>query len=295
MDSFNYNHLFYFWAVARNGSVSKASAELRVSQPTVSEQIGKLEEALGVALFERAGRGIRLNHAGQKLFGYAEQIFRLGQEMREVVQGDVSMATRLAIGVAQTIPNALAIRMLSPVLREQNLRLSCTQDRTDNLLGRLALRQLDLVLTDTPEPSMANVRLFSQKIGMSGLSFLASPKLRLRGNFPQVLEGAPMLMPEANTTLHDALQNWFKKSHVSPKIVGEVSGSGMVESLGREGLGVFVVPTIVEREIQAQVKLSVLGRSTDMKQEFYAVTAEKRATNSLVMAILGPKQTYVRS
>ncbi|HEX8925843.1 MAG TPA: LysR family transcriptional regulator, partial [Terriglobales bacterium] len=135
MESFNYNHLFYFWSVARNGSVSRASAELHISQPTVSEQIGKLEAALGVTLFERAGRGIRLSNSGQILYGYADQIFRLGQEMREVVNGGTPAAmTRLSVGFSPSVPNLLAAKLLQPVQRDKNVQLLCSRERTESLL-----------------------------------------------------------------------------------------------------------------------------------------------------------------
>ncbi|HUO59118.1 MAG TPA: LysR family transcriptional regulator [Candidatus Acidoferrales bacterium] len=289
MDTFNYNHLFYFWAVARNGSVSRASAELRVSQPTVSEQIGKLEEALGVNLFERAGRGIRLSEPGLKMFSYADRIFRLGQEMREVMERGAP-ATTVTVGATSAVPDLLALDLVGPILRDERTRLTLVQDRWEALLAKLALRQVDLVLCDTPVSRNAGVRAFSQRMLATGTSFVASPRLRLKGKFPQMLEGAPFLMPEASAKARDLLEKWFEKSSIRPKVAGEFSDFSMMQTFAREGLGVLAVPTTLEREMRLRFRLSVLGRTKAIAQEFWAVTADRKPENAAVKSILNVMQ-----
>jgi LysR family transcriptional activator of nhaA len=286
MESFNYNHLFYFWTVARNGSVSRASAELRVSQPTVSEQIGKLEETLGVDLFEREGRGIRLSSSGQVLFGYAEQIFRLGEQLRGAVENSAASSARLAIGVVQSVPNLVVLKLLKRIVRDHNVQLSCCNDRAETLIGKLALRQLDFVISDSPLSSSANVRVFSHKLASSAMSFMASPKLRLRGKFPQVLQDTPFLMPEANSSMRESLQGWLKKIGVRPKIVGEFSDPDLMKLIAGDGMGVFAVPSIIERELKSQYKFNIVGTTNSVRQEFYAFTADRRPTSAATQAIL---------
>ena len=68
MEWLNFHHLRYFWLVAREGSVSRAAAKLRVSQPTVGEQVHALQEALGEKLLRREGRGVTLTEAGARAF-----------------------------------------------------------------------------------------------------------------------------------------------------------------------------------------------------------------------------------
>jgi len=80
MKALNYNHLYYFWAVAREGGVVRASEELTVSQPTISSQLKALEGVVGQKLFARAGRGLALTEAGRIAFNYANEMFSLGQE-----------------------------------------------------------------------------------------------------------------------------------------------------------------------------------------------------------------------
>ncbi|HEX8925785.1 MAG TPA: LysR substrate-binding domain-containing protein, partial [Terriglobales bacterium] len=159
-------------------------------------------------------------------------------------------------------------------------------ERTESLLSRLALRQLDVVVCDSPSNSMANVRVFSHKLASTGVAFMASPKLRLRGKFPQLLDGVPFLMAEANTPLRSALEYWLEKSGVQPKVVGEFSDAGLMESFAQDGAGVIAIPSPIEREMQARFKFAVLGRTTAVKQAFYAITADRNPSNPLLMAIL---------
>ncbi len=87
MERLNYHHLLYFWMVAREGTVARAAAQLRLAQPTLSGQIHALEGALSERLFERAGRGLRLTEMGRLVFRYADEIFALGREFQDAVKG----------------------------------------------------------------------------------------------------------------------------------------------------------------------------------------------------------------
>ena len=87
MEGFNYHHLHYFRVVAREGSIARASQQLKLAQPTISAQVHELEESLGQKLFARAGRGLALTETGRTVYGFAEQIFRLGNEMVDAVNG----------------------------------------------------------------------------------------------------------------------------------------------------------------------------------------------------------------
>ena len=85
MKRLNYHHLLYFWTTAKLGSVSAASKELKLSQPTVSEQIHALEQELGKSLFRRKGKNLEMTEFGRLAFRYAEKIFRLGRELAQAV------------------------------------------------------------------------------------------------------------------------------------------------------------------------------------------------------------------
>src|SRR5690606_4241223 len=98
-----------------------------VSQPTISAQLKELERSLGQKLFERAGRGLRLTEAGRVAFNYASEMFALGQEMLNTLEHRSAGPTlRLAAGIADVIPKAMARRLLAPATRlPQSVRLIC--------------------------------------------------------------------------------------------------------------------------------------------------------------------------
>jgi LysR family transcriptional activator of nhaA len=113
----NYNHLYYFWMVVREGGVVRAAEELTVSQPTVSAQLKDLEAALGHRLFDRVGRGLVLTEAGRIAFNYANEMFSLGQELSNALEHQTrGIALRLATGVVDVIPKPVARHLLAPAV-----------------------------------------------------------------------------------------------------------------------------------------------------------------------------------
>lgn len=286
MEGTNYNHLFYFWRVASLGSVIQASTELGLSQPTISEQVRKLEESLGVKLFERAGRGLRLSEQGTVAFRYADEIFRTGRELREALSRHTpDSPSRFVVGVARTLSPTVACHLIAPSVRGLAARLVCIEDDAEPLFARLALHQCNLVLSDAPLPPSVRVKAYSHRLAASGISFLAARKLRRGRTFPNLLDAAPFLMPASGTPLHSALLGWFDAHALRPTVVGEFSNPVSLEIFGQRGLGIFAAPTIVERDIRLRCKLEVVGRTTEITQEHYAITTDRRLTHPAVAAI----------
>jgi LysR family transcriptional activator of nhaA len=288
MDWMNYNHLFYFWTVARHGAVGKASVELHLAPPTISEQLRKLEESLGVKLFERAGRGLRLTDAGKTTFAYADRIFQLGREMTDAARGEIAPeTTRLAAGIAQPLSELVAHQLLMPAVRKiKSLRLVCVEDRLEPLLARLALHEIDVVLSDSPLPSAVSVRAYSHLLGRCGVSIVGAASARRKARFPQCVDHSPFLMPGANTRLHQSLETWFASAKVRPTFVGEFSDSALLNLFGEQGAGLFAVPSIIERDVKEKYKVQVLGRIDNVTEEFYAITRERQITHPAIIEIL---------
>ncbi len=94
MKRLNYNHLLYFRAVAKAGSVSSASRQLHLSQPTVSEQLQTFERAIGCKLFLRLGRKLQITPSGKVVLRYADRIFRLADDLARAIDKMTSSANR---------------------------------------------------------------------------------------------------------------------------------------------------------------------------------------------------------
>jgi LysR family transcriptional activator of nhaA len=289
MERLNYHHLLYFWMVAREGTVARAAAQLRLAQPTLSGQIRALEGAMGEKLFERAGRGLRLTEMGRMVFRYANEIFALGRELAESVKGrPTGRPLRLAVGVADAMPKLVAYRLIEPALAlPQPARLVVHEQSTERLLAALALHELDVVLTDRVAPPGVSVRAFNHLLGDCGATLFAAPKLavKYRRGFPRALDGAPFLLPGETSTLRRGLEQWFEKQRIRPRIVGEFDDSTLIKVFGQAGKGIFAAPSIIESSVRKQYGVAVVGSLDRVRERFYAVSAERRLKHPAVIAI----------
>jgi LysR family transcriptional activator of nhaA len=283
----NYHHLLYFWTVARTGSIARASEELRLSQPTISNQIKTLETTLGVKLFERQGRRLALTDVGQTAMRYADEIFRTGRELQLALKGLPSgERMRLVAGVTDVIPKAVAERLLAPALKVQRLSLVCREGPAPQLLAALALHEVDVVLSDAPAAEGVKVRAYSHRLGDCGLSFLASaPFAALRRKFPASLHGAPFLLPAEGTAMRRNLERWFDERGLRPLVAGVFDDSALLEAFGGRGLGVFAVPSVMETEVCRNLEVQPLGRIEELRETYYAITVERRLRHPAVVAI----------
>ena len=289
MEWLNYHHLLYFWLVAREGGLKAAGRVLRLSHPTLSAQVHALEDQLGEKLFTRAGRRLQLTEMGRLVYGYADQIFTLGRELQDTVQGrSTGRPLRLNVGVVDVVPKLVVRRLLQPALAlPEPVRLVCHEGSYERLLGQLADHALDLVLADAPVPPGSAVKAFNHLLGETGVSLLATPALArsLRADFPRSLDGAPVLLPLEHLGLRRALEQWFSRLEVRPKVVAEFEDSALLKVFGADGLGVFPVPTVIEAEVVRQHGVVVLGRTEEVRERFYAVSVERRLKHPAVLAI----------
>ena len=289
MDWINYHHLYYFWTVAREGSIAKACRQLHLTQPTISNQLRQLERQVGGKLFQKVGRGLKLTDLGQLTFRYANEIFTLGKELTSALEGRPSdQPMLLRVGVTDAMPKLVVYRLLRPSLRlSQPVRLVCREGNTSELVQQLAGHELDIVLTDSPATSQVSVRAFSHLLGQCGITLFGAPQLarRFLAKFPECLDQAPLLMPTANTTLRRTLDQWFDRQAIRPQIVAEFEDSALLKVFGQEGLGLFPAPSAISDEIQRQFKVKPVGTIEDVQERFFAISVERRLKHPAVVAI----------
>lgn len=289
MEYLNYHHLRYFWAVAKEGGLTKAAAKLHVSQPTISAQIQALEGALGAKLFRHSGRNLALTETGQHVLGFAEEIFSLGQDLlNSVKQRPTARPLRLYLGVADALPKPVACRIIEPVFRlAQPVQISCWETRLSDMLVELTAYRMDVILADEPASSGVTPNVFNHFLGESDVTFCAVPAVaaKLRRSFPKSLNGAPALLPMSNSGLRRSLEKWFHATGVRPRLVGEFEDPALVTTLALQGLGFMSVPSIVAQEAVRSYGFRLIGRTRECQQQFYAITAERKLTHPAVLAI----------
>lgn len=289
MEWVNYHHLLYFWVVAREGGLVPAGKVLRLSHPTLSAQIHTLEGQLGEKLFVKVGRKLALTDVGRVVYRYADEIFTLGREMVDTVKGRATgQPLRLDVGIADVVPKLVVRRLLQPALSlPEPVRLVCYEESHERLLADLALHTLDIVISDAPVPTGSAVRAFNHLLGETGVTFFGTRSLvhTYKRGFPRSLDGAPMLLPLENLTLRRALNQWFDRNDIKPRVVSEFEDSALLKVFGADGVGLFVAPTVVADEVSAQYGVEVLGRVDEVRERFYAISVERRLKNPAVVAI----------
>lgn len=286
----NFKHLYYFWVTARAGGIMRAGEQLHTTPQTLSGQIKLLEDWLGRALFRKVGRQLELTEHGRLALGYADQIFCLGQDLEGALRQVRGAQKRLdfRVGVADSVSKSVAYRLLEPALQlDQPVKLLANEGKFDDLLAALALHRLDLVIADEPMHRRVSVKAFNHALGRSAMSFFCAPGLlsRVKGDFPACLDGLPMLVPGATTSVRQQLEGWFAKHQVVPVVVGEFDDAALMKAFGREGQGVFMAPTVLEKETCLQFGVTVIGRTDELVEEFYAVSVERRISHPCVLAI----------
>ncbi len=289
MEWLNYHHLLYFWAVAREGSVTKASQQLRLAQPTVSGQLKSLEDALGEKLFERTGRRLVLTDVGRVVFRYADEIFSLGRELQDTLKGrPTGRPVRFTVGVADAVPKLVAYRLLLPALSlPEPVHVVCREDKPERLLAELGAHSLDLVISDSPLGAGTRVKAYSHLLGETPVAIFGADALAAahRRGFPRSLEGAPLLVPTESSALRRSLDQWLDAEGIRPRVVGEFEDSALLKTFGQAGLGLFPAPLAIEAEIRAQFGVKLVGRVDAVKERFYALSVERKIKHPAVLAI----------
>ncbi|GAD01812.1 transcriptional regulator [Agarivorans albus MKT 106] len=274
---------------AKQGGIARASELLHITPQTISGQISLLEQHFGSALFSKVGRNLELTETGRLALSYADEIFTLGDELEDSLrQGSAERPQLLKVGIAEVVPKTIAYRLLEPAYNMgEPLRMLCKENTLESLLAELALNRLDLVLADGPVPPGLGVRGFNHALGESGVSFVASPSIAksLQANFPACLDGAPLLIPSEINLMHVRLLQWFDKQNIHPQIMGEFDDSALMKTFGQAGVGAFIVPTAIADEVVNQYGVELIGSIQDVREQFFAITAERRIANPAVVAI----------
>lgn len=282
----NLKHLYYFWKVATLGGVVRAAEAIHISPQTLSGQIKLLEERLEVNLFERSGRQLALTPTGRLALEYAEEIFALGSEMAQVLR-DFSIETRsdFRVGVTNSLNKAMVFRLLKPILTErENFRLICHEGTLDLLLADLALRKLDVIISDSPLPAGNPVRVSSLKLFESSLLFVVHRSLlpKFTADFPRCLQEVPLILPTKDSPLRGRLDAWFDRHHLQVRPQGEFDDAGLMTAFGWEGVGAFPLPAALLAEQQARGDIELLGIVDGLTLQYTAMTVSRLSSHEAI-------------
>ncbi len=273
MNKLNYHHLYYFFAVAKEGNVSKAALKLRLAQPTVSAQIKQLEESLGHNLFEKTGRGLVLTQVGKKVFEEAEKIFSLGNQLQKDLEThSLTFLKKLSLGVPDTVPKMLVTSMLAKFLNiSSGHSVYCREGTMEFLLSLLLERKIDLIITDTlPLPNL-KIKIHKQLLGQSQVAIFS----RLSADKFKRLKEIPAILPIKNSAMRSLVEEWTEKKEIKLTIFAELEDSALVKNLAAEvDCAIFEIVAI-EKEILKHFALNKVEQTAEYIN-YYAISLDKK-------------------
>lgn len=286
----NFRHLHYFWVVAKEGSITRASERLGLAVQTVSAQLSQLEKSIGKSLFKPQGRRLVLTEAGTVALRYADQIFLLGQQLQDALSADeVEQVMRLTVGISDSLPKLIASRLLEAALAlPQRVRLVCYEEQFESLLGKLSVHKLDVMLTDRPVPPGSSLRVFSHLLVETQTSLFGIPALaeKYRDGFPGSLTGAPLLLPTRNNAIRSRIDYWFETHDVHPDLISEFDDNALLHTFGRAGRGLFPAPSVLAADVFNQFGAVPVGPMSEVTEQIYAISNERKIKHPAIEAII---------
>ena len=297
MDWMNYHHLLYFWMVAREGTIQRAAEKLHIGQPAISTQLRSLEESFGQKLFQKSGRNLQLTETGKTVYRYADEIFSLGRELMDTLKGHpAGKPVRFTVGVVDVMPKLMARRLLEPALQlSENLQLVCVEESLEELLSELMLHNLDIVLSDVPVTSAVKVRAYNHLLGDSTVGLFAQKEMarKYKRTFPESLNGAPFLLPRRTSAVRRAIDTWLEKADIHPRIRAEFDDTALMKAFGQTGEGIFPGTLAISEEICRQHEVELIGELEGVREQFFAISAERKIKHPAVLAIASTARTGI--
>lgn len=290
MSPLNYNHLFYFYMVAKEGSIISASKRLNLTPQTISGQLTNFEGQVGVNLFDRKGKTLHLSQMGQLIYSYAEEIFQLGDEIKHILKKhQPNQWHTFTVGITDVIPKVSAHQLLSPVLRmAEQIRLICQEGDQESLLADLAVNKLDCILTDQPLQLGKHIKAYNHQLVESGFTFFATENLiqQYQLEFPNCLSECPWLIQSKKSGVRAQLSSWLDKQDITANIVAEFDDSALMKSFGQAGYGVFSSPTLIEDYIVDKYNVKIIGRTDEIKERYYIISPERKLKHPAILEIV---------
>ncbi|UJF19683.1 transcriptional activator NhaR [Vibrio sp. SS-MA-C1-2] len=284
MSHLNYNHLYYFWMVCKQGSVTKAAEALFLAPQTVTGQIRALEERFNGKLTKRAGRNIEPTELGQMVFKYADKMFGLSYEMLDIVNYSQRDNILLEVGVADGLSKRLVSKVLQEAMTEEdNLHICCFESTHELLLEQLSQHKLDMIISDCPVDSTQNAGLFSKKLGECGMSIFSSVGEELA--YPQCLELYSVLLPSRRAAMGRKIHQYFDQQGLRLNVMGEFDDAALMKAFAMDYPALFIAPDIYAEELIVKSNIQLVTKLPSISEEYYLIFAERMIKHPAVQRI----------
>lgn len=271
MERLNFNHLYYFYIVAKLGSIKEASEKLHISQPTISDQLKLLEEFFACKLFERRNRSLILNDEGKLALEYAEKIFSLGNEVASQLRGKFHLPKKsLDIGVSLSMSPFFLYEKLLPLFNQNDMTIKVQEGERHYLLADLEEGKLDIVFTDSKDLLSSTTTAY--RVGVNKTYAVAHKKYaKHKKDFPSSLNEIPFFSYSHSSSIRSELELFFTKHAIGPKVIGEADDIELLQMMTEKGMAFTVVPEVAKNRICKNKDVIILGELKELQTSVWGI------------------------
>lgn len=282
----NFNHLYYFLTIAREGTIVKASKKLHITQPALSHQLKNFELDLGKKLFERKGRRLVLNNDGQQVLEYGEKIFRQSEEMLELLKSGSSEVSRtLRVGVISWLPSESVYDFLKPLLFSSHIQIQVFQKDLDSLLDEVKRGKLDIILCDSPYSGRSK-KLTGKKIISEEIHCVTAYDEQVKGKFPNNINHKRLITFSEASELTDHIDTFIKDNQLDVNILGQFTDTSLINySVEKGGVISFLPKTITKRGIRDKT-IKKLGSLKGVEFSIWAIFRKEEKRKGIINSLI---------
>lgn len=288
LNQLNYHHLFYFKVIATEGSISKAAQKLRLGQPTLSMQLKQFEEFLGHSLFDRKNRSLILTEMGQLVLSYANEIFRLGQEMVDAIHDrPEARKVRIQVGALDSVPKILIKAIMDRAFQEKNCQITVLEGEGPELMDDLVNHRLDLVISNASPPSLTTEKLFAKSLAKMPLIVCGHPKYaKLAQGYPQSLMGQAFIFPTIHSRVRNEIEHYLEAEKVMVDMIAETQDTSLLKALALDGRGLVVIAESAVKDFLKDGTLVKIGDLGKKYEELWLISAHRKIQNPVANLLM---------
>ncbi len=272
MDRLNFNHLYYFYIVANEGSIKGASEKLHVSQPTISDQLKLLEEHFGCKLFDRRNRSLFLTDEGKLALKYSQKIFDMGTELTFRLRNKIELPKKsLDIGITHFMSHYFLYESIIPLFGQEEISVNVKENERHLLLADLEEEKIDMMFTDSKDGISTNMDAY--RVGVNKTFAIAHKKYKNhKKDFPESLSSIPFFNYTNETFLKYEIELFFSKNVVSPSVIGEGDDVDLFQAVTEQGLAFTIVPEVAKNRIcKNNNDVIVLGELEELQTSVWGI------------------------
>lgn len=294
MSNLNFHHLRYFWAVAKEGNLTRAAKQLHISQSALSVQIKQLEAQLGQQLFRRTGRTLTLTEAGQLTLAHAETIFATGNELVAVLrEGRREERQVLRIGAVATVSRNFQENFIRPLIDRPDVELALISGSLSELLARLRVHSVDLILSNQRVHASSTDPWRCRLIARQPVSLVGRPRPTSPFRYPDDLARIPLLLPGRDNDIRASFDVLCDQLNIRYRLRAEVDDMALLRLLARDSDSIALLPSVVVQDELRSGRLVEHAVVPDLHENFYGVTIQRRYEPPFIRTLLARSESEI--